>query len=254
MKRSDHFPDAALSKSRCRSTVISGNSEGDASPLFMNDAAPPSNAILRKRRGPNSKVVSGRSLAALAPSHSRNPVFPTRLQPDQRQPPAKDALFSMRTLCGTVCVHTREQSSTILFSHGADPDADEDPTVETFEARMTFTPAFQPAAKSQMILSVSQTITRRSSISLTPMLSFRCVVPATSVIFDIVRYGSVRELQRILTDGDASLTDCDPDGRSLLNVSTCDQFDSNRTNHLEACSAVSSSFDGQVPAPKRSRC
>lgn len=58
-----------------------------------------------------------------------------------------------------------------------------------------------------------------NNILATPILSFRSIVSYTSEIFDVVRYGSIIDLQKAIGEGKASATDCDPNGRSLLNVS-----------------------------------
>jgi hypothetical protein len=52
-----------------------------------------------------------------------------------------------------------------------------------------------------------------------PIISFQNVRPANSLVFKIARNGSSSALEMILSRGEASMSDCDPEGRSLINVS-----------------------------------
>jgi len=69
----------------------------------------------------------------------------------------------------------------------------------------------------QMIFELSQQA-ELNSLLLTPTLSLRSTIPDGSKVFDIAARGSLNELELMLYDGRASLIDCDPEGRSLLNV------------------------------------
>jgi len=53
---------------------------------------------------------------------------------------------------------------------------------------------------------------------LPPMLSFHAIIPGSSPIFAAIRQGDLEHLHKLLQDGQASLTDCDEDGRPLLQV------------------------------------
>jgi len=44
------------------------------------------------------------------------------------------------------------------------------------------------------------------------------MIPFNSEIFDIIENEDVHKLTELLNKGAASLTDCDPEGRSLLHV------------------------------------
>lgn len=102
------------------------------------------------------------------------------------------------------------------------PDSETDEAIqeEEFSARVVFTPASTTSSTSQLILSLSQRFTNGNNILSTPVLSFRSIVPKNSAVFRIVQHGSVYELQKALSEGSASLTDCDSKGRPLLNVRT----------------------------------
>jgi hypothetical protein len=53
---------------------------------------------------------------------------------------------------------------------------------------------------------------------LPPMLSFHAIIAGSSPIFAAIRQGDLERLHKLLQDGQASLTDCDEDGRPLLQV------------------------------------
>ena len=55
--------------------------------------------------------------------------------------------------------------------------------------------------------------------SFNPMISIHTIVPADSEVFRVIEEGDLEGLVRLFQNGEASLRDCDPRGRSLLAVS-----------------------------------
>jgi hypothetical protein len=52
-----------------------------------------------------------------------------------------------------------------------------------------------------------------------PTLTFSCTIPKDSAIFKAVSNGDIEEMTRMFQENLAAVTDCDPRGCSLLNVS-----------------------------------
>lgn len=65
---------------------------------------------------------------------------------------------------------------------------------------------------------VLQNLTCNGYYSLKPTLSYHAMIPFESEVFVTVKTGNLLNLKHLLKEGKASLTDCDPHGRSLLNV------------------------------------
>lgn len=73
--------------------------------------------------------------------------------------------------------------------------------------------------------SISLQAYQNRTICFTPILTFCAIVPNDSKVFRVVEGGSVKRLKKLLSSGEASLGDCDPLGRSLLNVSLCEDVE-----------------------------
>ena len=142
----------------------------------------------------------------------------SEFRPIQAQSITENNFLSRQTIAGTIDVQFKEQWLLVHCNRPNDSSAGEEPPEETFSARIVFTPASHMGLSSQVILEISQALTKGNNILSTRILSFRSIVPNTSEIFCIVQYGSIENLQKAINEGTASLTDCDPDGRSLLNV------------------------------------
>ena len=102
------------------------------------------------------------------------------------------------------------------------PDAEDQATesaAEAFAAKLLITPVSASSSRSQIVIDVASKTYHDRTIFLTPMLTFRAIVPDDSEVFRVVENGSVRKLRKLLNNGKASLGDCDSMGRSLLNVS-----------------------------------
>ena len=100
------------------------------------------------------------------------------------------------------------------------PDAEDQDTqsAENYTARLIVTPTLAHLSNLQIIIDVASREDQDSTIFFTPTLTFRATIPDDSEVFRIVESGSVKKLKRLLSTGAASLGDCDPMGRSLLNV------------------------------------
>ena len=58
------------------------------------------------------------------------------------------------------------------------------------------------------------------SVSSIPKLFFNNILPHDSLVFQLAAKGRVEDLKSLIAEGKASLRDHDPDGHSLLHVST----------------------------------
>lgn len=89
--------------------------------------------------------------------------------------------------------------------------------VNIFEGTVNLIPN-ETISKTKISTSFWQKCTENGYFSLKPTLSFCAIIPENSHIFTLVREGDLEGLIRHVQQGHASLTDCDPEGRTLLNV------------------------------------
>lgn len=104
------------------------------------------------------------------------------------------------------------------------PDAEAQDTEqadEAFAAKVFVTPTLAQFSDFQVIIDIASRTFRNRTIHFTPTLTFRAMIPSDSEVFRVVDAGSVKKLKKLISNGAASLGDCDSDGRSLLNVSLC---------------------------------
>lgn len=97
-----------------------------------------------------------------------------------------------------------------------DQDGD-DEVQELFTGTVTMVPS-NDTLKAKLLATFSQTTTKKGFYSLAPTLSFCCTIPYDSAVFEVVAAGNVDELVHMMNEGLAAVTDCDPEGRSLLSV------------------------------------
>jgi hypothetical protein len=189
------------------------------------DTAAAPNAVLRSRFGHthhrkgSSKIASKSHWTSVTHILPRESVSSSELKPSKAQYITESSLLSRQTILGRIDVQFKEQWSQVPCNRLNGPSANEDLPEEMVSAKVIFTPASYMGLRSQVTLEIAQALRKGNNILTTPMLSFRSIVPYTSEIFDIVRYGSIIDLQKAIGEGKASTTDCDPNGRSLLNVS-----------------------------------
>ena len=149
---------------------------------------------------------------------AEEPIPISEVRPIQAQFVTESALISRETIAGMINTQLKEQRLLVRQSHPNDSSVGEDPPEEIFSAKIVFTPASHTGLNSQIILDVSQALTKENNILSTPILSFRSMIPDSSEVFRIVQFGSIRDLQTVVSEGTASFEDCDTHGRSLLNV------------------------------------
>jgi len=99
-----------------------------------------------------------------------------------------------------------------------DRSSDEQAT-QHFRAKIVFTPPATFSSVPQTTVHLATHTKSYTSTLLTPLISFRTIIPLDSEIFKIATFGTSTDLQILLSSGKASLTDCDPYGRSPINVS-----------------------------------
>jgi hypothetical protein len=165
------------------------------------------------------KSLSSSRWSPVVVTEEQHRVSSTKLKPYSPEQLVECDLFSQQTTAGRVEVYYKKQCS--LKHHGCseDSDTEECSAEENFSARIVFIPALITDLGKKVILNVSRQSTSTGSLLSTPILSFRSTIPDDSEIFDIVQFGTLRDLQKAFSEGTASVTDCDRDGRSLLNVS-----------------------------------
>ena len=98
-------------------------------------------------------------------------------------------------------------------------DCDATDAVEAFAAKVVVTPTSTPLSSVQIVIDLASKTHQNRMVHFTPTLTFRAMIPGDSEVFRVVQRGSVKKLKKLLSSGAASLGDCDPEGRSLLNVS-----------------------------------
>ena len=95
----------------------------------------------------------------------------------------------------------------------------DDAQMESFSATLEYLPASNfPYAK--LVATVVHRVGLLGSTTLYPSLTVSPIVPAQSEVFVAIKAGDLSGLKALLRDGQASLKDCDPQGRSLLGVRT----------------------------------
>jgi hypothetical protein len=129
----------------------------------------------------------------------------------QRNLRCRASVFSSRIKNGRVNIWTR--------SYTSDDNANDEHAVEQFQANIVITPPADVYPVPQTIVQLATRTSKFASILSTPIISFRTIIPEDSIIFDTAKHGTLSDLQMMLSSGEASLSDCDPSGRSLINVS-----------------------------------
>jgi hypothetical protein len=95
--------------------------------------------------------------------------------------------------------------------------------VDIMRATVTVTPhnsVYSRANGIRVMTSFHQAIMRNGHHAvLQPTISFSAVIPDESRVFNVVMHGEIKDLIRMCLEGEASLTDSDRYGRTLLHVS-----------------------------------
>ena len=96
-------------------------------------------------------------------------------------------------------------------------DGSEDDPLEIFASTITFHPNDQSLGAKLRVAFLQQTMAN-GYCAVGPTLTFSCTIPKDSAIFKAVSNGDIEEMIRMFQENLASVTDCDPTGRSLLGV------------------------------------
>lgn len=91
--------------------------------------------------------------------------------------------------------------------------------IDFFEGTVNLRPKTGSSRK-KLLLSFHQRFSSSGFTSLNPTLSFHALLPSDSAIFCAIEMGDLNTILGLLNDKEASLTDCDAEGRSLLGVSS----------------------------------
>ena len=103
----------------------------------------------------------------------------------------------------------------------AEEDEGPNNTAEVFVASITFIPK-DARFGYKISSSFLQTLTADEALSRIPTLSFCRMIANDSQVFSLVREGELDGLLTLLEGRQATLTDCDEEGRSLLSASLLD--------------------------------
>lgn len=117
---------------------------------------------------------------------------------------------------GTIAIDVKSSMPKHVMN---DPDDHEDlnrEVIEVFEGDMIFLPNSVP--NTRISVSFQQRLTHQGSLLGKPTISFSAILPDNSEVFLRIKDGDLEGLLQLLAQGAASLTDRDPEGRSLLNV------------------------------------
>jgi hypothetical protein len=121
--------------------------------------------------------------------------------------------FSKTTCAGTFIVSKRRKILRHTGTDTAEPSLEELPHIQ-----MSFIP--RPGKDFTAKVTLDYSLEQRWQRTLhCPTLSFQRVLPYRCKVFDIVRWGSVLDLQKWIARNTRFISVCDPQGRSLLNVS-----------------------------------
>lgn len=88
---------------------------------------------------------------------------------------------------------------------------------DIFEGTVSLIPK-RTDRQTKISASFFQRVTKHGFFSLSPRLSFCAIIPDNSEIFALVENGDLKGIINHLQQGKTSLSDCDSEGRSLLNV------------------------------------
>jgi hypothetical protein len=116
---------------------------------------------------------------------------------------------------GNIVVFHRK--SRLQSSDAHSKDDPENAVFESFSATIDYLPNGS-FPKSKISVSFEQFISFRNATSLNPVLSFCAMIPGDAKILQLVFEDDVHGVQRMIEQGQASLSDCDAKGRSLLYV------------------------------------
>lgn len=90
--------------------------------------------------------------------------------------------------------------------------------IDWFEGTVSLRPK-PGSSRKKLRLSFLQRFSSSGFTCLNPTLSFHALLPCDSEIFCAIELGDMTSMLELLNDKEASLTDCDTEGRSLLSVS-----------------------------------
>lgn len=120
--------------------------------------------------------------------------------------------------CGNLSiVSTSQNISSSHYHHDDEVEYNCQHTLQQYAGKATFWTK-HTGFPYKINATVLQNLTCNGYSSLKPTLSYHAMMPFESDVFVTVRTGNLFRLKHLLQQGKASLTDCDPDGRSLLSV------------------------------------
>lgn len=123
-----------------------------------------------------------------------------------------------RTEFGTIRVnYIAKQAVQVPESRCQESNSPE--VTEIFLGSFSLLPANNNKHQTKISASFCQSIMNEGYSILHPLMSFCSVIPNNSPVFEVVRTGDVGALIELFSTGAAAPTDCDTEGRSLLNVS-----------------------------------
>jgi hypothetical protein len=134
----------------------------------------------------------------------------------------KNRSQSIQLPAGTMTVFSRTQMNGDFRSNSKRQslpirDNSEDDPLEIFVSTVTFHPN-DPLLGAKLRVAFLQRTMANGYFSVGPTLTFSSTIPEDSAIFKAVCNGNIEEMVQMFQENLASITDCDPMGRSLLKV------------------------------------
>ncbi|KAI9722050.1 MAG: hypothetical protein M1812_002010 [Candelaria pacifica] len=127
----------------------------------------------------------------------------------------KNATHRRRARDGTFIFRTRRRVLDVAATQGNHEIHNENDELETLEASINFVP--DASQTNQITVFFQQKLLHDGSLLKNPILSVSAFLPDNSEVFLLIEDGNLTELTKKLSLRQASLTDRDSEGRSLLN-------------------------------------
>lgn len=192
-----------------RDHIVSRGSES-LQTIVPEDRPLPISALTYQLRSRRAHRLRGVSV------HRTNQAVSTALVPIATNPKSTSVtkVHSWQTEFFRLDLVSSEKGSNDSPKSDSDYPADD----ENFSATVVLTPTYQASSKNQLVFQFHQWSTAGLTSVLPSSLQVRNPRHHESPIFNVAKYGSVSQMNNLLTFGQGSLRDCDELGRSLLGV------------------------------------
>lgn len=133
------------------------------------------------------------------------------------KPKFKNTYYHRASRNGRFMIQTRRKNQGHATDyHGVERNSQSD-ELDFLEASLTFVP--NAPNTNQIVVTLNQRKLYEGVFLGNPILSFSAVLPDDSKVFQLIEFGDLEGLTKMLILGEARLSDRCSSGRSLLNVS-----------------------------------